>query len=48
MVDGAAFVELTESDVKELVKALGLVKRIMRLQQQIKSESSHNTSVVSL
>ena len=35
MLEGATFLELTESEVKELVKAVGVVKRIMRLQQEM-------------
>jgi hypothetical protein len=34
-IDGAAFLELTESDVKDLVNPLGIVKKVIRLQQQI-------------
>ncbi len=31
LIDGAAFMELSESDVKSLVKPLGQVKKISRL-----------------
>lgn len=32
-IDGSAFLDLTEADVKELIKPLGTVKRIIRLKQ---------------
>ena len=32
-IDGAAFLELTESYVKDLVNPLGIVKKVIRLQQ---------------
>ena len=32
-IDGAAFQELTECDVKYLVKPLGIVKKVIRLKQ---------------
>ncbi len=41
MVDGAAFVELTEDDVKTMIKPLGQVKRVLRLiKSKINSEVS--------
>ena len=36
VVDGAAFLDLTEEDVKTLIKPIGYVKRLVRL---IKSKS---------
>ena len=35
MIDGEAFLELTEVDVKELVKPLGVVKKILRLLREV-------------
>ena len=50
-IDGAAFMELSESDVKSLVKPLGQVKKIVRLvnskvkvSKQILSTSEHPLS----
>lgn len=34
-IDGRDFLELTENDVKELVKPLGQVKKIIRLQKTL-------------
>lgn len=34
-IDGAAFTELTEGEVKAIVKPLGVVKKILRLQKSI-------------
>lgn len=34
-IDGTAFGELTEDDVKTIIKPLGVVKKIMRLQRSI-------------
>ena len=31
-IDGAAFFELTEKDVKEMIKPMGQIKKIMRIQ----------------
>lgn len=35
-VDGECFLELSESDVKEIVKPLGIVKKILRLIREVK------------
>ena len=32
-IDGPAFCELTEEEIKQMVKPLGVVKRIIRLQK---------------
>lgn len=34
-IDGEAFLDLSEKDVKEIVKPLGQVKKIMRLQSTL-------------
>lgn len=34
-IDGQCFIELKESELKELVKPLGVVKKILRIQQQV-------------
>ena len=34
-IDGAAFLDLTEADIKSMVPKLGLVKKVMRLQKVI-------------
>lgn len=34
-VDGESFLELAESDVKELVKPLGVVKKIVKLLREV-------------
>ena len=34
-IDGEVFCELTEEEVKELVKPLGVVKKIVRLQKSV-------------
>ena len=39
-VDGAAFLELSEADIKTMVKPLGHVKRILRLLSAIKPKVS--------
>ena len=36
MIDGTAFDDLTEVDVKEMVKPIGVVKHIIRLQRDKK------------
>jgi hypothetical protein len=35
MIDGESFMELTEVDIKELVKPLGVVKKIIRLLREV-------------
>ena len=37
-VDGAAFLDLSEDDVKMMVKPLGHVKRVLRLLSNIKTK----------
>ena len=32
-IDGSAFMDLTEADIKQLIKPLGAVKKILRLQK---------------
>ena len=46
-VDGEAFLELTEQDVKEMIKPLGQVKKIMRLQKlwALPEQASHESLV---
>ena len=49
-IDGEAFLELTEVDVKDMIKPLGQVKKVMRIQkawnaQKKKSDPLHETSV---
>ena len=39
-VDGAAFLDLTEKDVKTMVKPLGHIKRVLRLISTLKSKAS--------
>ena len=34
-IDGAAFVDLTEADIKSMVSKLGIVKKICRLQASV-------------
>ena len=34
-MDGIGFMDLTEEEVKGLVKRLGIVKRIMRLKREV-------------
>lgn len=34
-IDGEAFCELSETDIKAIIKPLGIVKRIIRLQKSI-------------
>lgn len=34
-IDGAGFLDLTEPDIKELIKPLGIVKKIVRLKKQV-------------
>ena len=36
-IDGESFLALTESDVKEMVKPIGVVKKIMKLQREVYS-----------
>ncbi len=38
-IDGESFLELTESDIKELVKPLGVVKKIIRLVREVRSHA---------
>ena len=33
-IDGARFLELTEADIKEIVKPLGIMKKILRLKKK--------------
>ncbi len=47
MVDGAAFVELTDDDVKNMIKPLGQVKRVVRLIKS-KTNSEVTNSEVSM
>lgn len=41
-IDGEAFLDLTEGDVKEIVKPLGQVKKIMRLQTALKVKAKQH------
>ena len=34
-IDGPAFIELTENDIKTMIKPLGVVKKILRLQKSV-------------
>lgn len=34
-IDGSAFMELTEADIKQLIKPIGVVKKIIRLQKSL-------------
>ena len=34
-IDGSAFMDLTEADIKQLIKPLGAVKKILRLQKSL-------------
>ena len=36
-IDGETFLELTEADVKEMVKPIGIVKKIMKVQREVNS-----------
>ncbi len=36
LIDGEAFVELTEEDLKGIIQPIGVIKKIMRFQQSIK------------
>ena len=46
-IDGAAFFDLTENDVKEMIKPLGQVKKIIRIQKLWKQNcaSTEETSI---
>ena len=44
-IDGEAFCELTEEDIKQMVQPLGVVKKICRLQKSV--TSIHEASTVS-
>ena len=34
-IDGASFCELTEQEIKSMIKPIGVVKRILRLQNTV-------------
>ena len=34
-IDGESFLDLTEGDIKEVVKPLGVVKKIVRIQKEV-------------
>ena len=34
-INGESFLELTESDVKEMVKPIGVVKEVVKLQRKV-------------
>ena len=36
-IDGKSFLELSEPDIKEIVKPIGVVKKIMKLQNKFKA-----------
>lgn len=34
-IDGESVLELTETDVKEMVKPIGIVKKVVKLQREV-------------
>ena len=42
-IDGASFLELTEADIKEIVKPLGIVKKILRLKKKVSAPTDRPT-----
>ena len=45
-IDGASFLELTETDIKEIVKPLGIVKKILRLKRKVSAPTDRPTCIV--
>ena len=48
-IDGEAFIDLTEAEIKTMVIQLGWVKKIVRIQKELSLPSTdkvHNVSVV--